>query len=92
MVPNSWGSFKAIIGAVTFKVQGTNDTFTLSFEDPFHDYVNKGYKGHIEQGSNAQQAISSLKDHTPKTQNWGTYEFQEQEGRGKTVFTFTGKK
>ena len=48
LVPNSWGSFKAIIGAVTIRVQGTNEYYTLSFEDPFHDYVHKGYKGHIE--------------------------------------------
>ena len=92
LVPNSWGSYKAIIGAVTIKVQGTNDFYTLSFEDPFHDYVNKGYKGHIEQGNNAVNAISSLRDHTSKTQPWGTYEFLEFEGRGKTVFTFTGRK
>lgn len=47
-VPNSWGSYKSVIGALTVKIQGTNQFFTLSFEDPFHDYVNKGYKGHIE--------------------------------------------
>jgi prephenate dehydratase len=48
----------------------------MSFEDPFHDYVHKGYKGHIEQGSNTDQAISNLKDHTAKSQAWGSYEFQ----------------
>jgi hypothetical protein len=44
----SWGTYKAIIGAVTFKFKGTNQFFTLAFEDPFHDYVHQGYKGHIE--------------------------------------------
>ena len=86
-VPNSWGSYKAIIGAVTFRIKGTNQTYTLSFEDPFHDYVNKGYKGHIEEGSDKQHAISMLKDSSPKTQPWGSYEFKEFDGRGKTVFT-----
>lgn len=80
------------MGALTIKVKGTNDTYTLSFEDPFHDYVNKGYKGHLEQGSNANNAISSLKDNRTKDQGWGVYEFFEQDGRGKTVFTFNGKK
>jgi len=47
-VPSSWGTYKSIVGALTVKIQGTNQFFTLSFEDPFHDYVNKGYKGHIE--------------------------------------------
>lgn len=48
LVPNSWGTYKSIIGALTVKSQGTNKTYTIAFEDPFHDYVNKGYKGHIE--------------------------------------------
>ena len=73
LVPSSWGSYKAIIGSVTFKDQTTNQTFTLSFEDPFHDYVNKGYKGHIEEGSDSLRAINNLKDHTTKTQPWGQY-------------------
>jgi hypothetical protein len=38
----------------------------LAFEDPFHDYIHQGYKGFIEEGSDAQHAISMLKDHNPK--------------------------
>ena len=87
LVPNSWGNYKAIIGAVTFKLKGTNQFYTLAFEDPFHDYVNKGYKGHIEEGNDPQHAIASLKDHQPKQFGWGSYEFKEFDGRGKTVFT-----
>lgn len=87
LVPMSWGSYKAIIGAVTFKVKGTNQFYTLAFEDPFHDYVHKGYKGHIEEGSDSAHAIASLKDHSPKELKWGSYEFKEFEGRGKSVIT-----
>ena len=89
LVPMSWGTYKAVIGAVTFKVQGTNQLFTMSFEDPFHDYVNNGYKGHIEEGGDQLHAISCLKDHSLKTQNWGSYEFKEFDGRGKSVLTIT---
>jgi hypothetical protein len=90
LVPLSWGTYKAVIGALTIKVQGTNQTYTLSFEDPFHDYVNNGFKGHIEEGSDHVHAIASLKDHTPKQQAWGRYEFEEFDGRGKTTLVFTG--
>jgi hypothetical protein len=89
LVPNSWGTFKSVLGALTVKVQGTNQVYTLAFEDPFHDYINKGYKGHIEEGNEPDRAISNLKDNTPKTQPWGRYEFSEFDGRGKTVLTIT---
>lgn len=89
LVPNSWGTYKSVLGALTVKAQGTNQTYTLAFEDPFHDYVNKGYKGHIEEGDDVDHAIASLKDHTPKSFPWGSYEFKEFDGRGKTVLTIT---
>lgn len=87
LVPHSYGTYKAIRGAVTFRFKGTNDYFTLAFEDPFHDYVNRGWKGHIEQGNDVERAIVSLRDNKPKEFPWGSYEFKEQDGRGKTVFT-----
>jgi hypothetical protein len=31
LVPLSWGTYKAVIGALTIKVQGTNQTYTLAF-------------------------------------------------------------
>ena len=86
----SWGTYKAIIGAVTFRIKDTNEYYTLAFEDPFHDYVNKGYKGHIEEGNDPVHAIACLKDHHPKNYPWGRYEFKEFDGRGKTVFTIGG--
>ena len=89
LVPNSWGTYKSIIGAVTFRVQDTSQCFTLAFEDPFHDYVHNGYKGHIEEGSDPNHAIASLRDHNPKSQPWGRYEFLEFEGRGKSLLTLT---
>lgn len=89
-VPMSWGTYKAIIGAVTFRIKDTNEYYTLAFEDPFHDYVNKGYKGHIEEGNDPVHAIACLKDHHPKNYAWGRYEFKEFDGRGKTVFTIGG--
>ena len=51
------------MGALTVRIQGTSQEYTLAFEDPFHDYVNQGFKGHIEEGNNAERAIASLKDH-----------------------------
>ena len=74
-MPNSWGSFKSIIGALTVRVQGTQQYYTIAIEDPFHDYVNKGYKGYIEEGNDPVRAISNLRDHNPKSQSWGRYEF-----------------
>ena len=76
LVPHSHGSYKAVIGAVTFKIQGTNKYFTLAFEDPFHDYVNKGFKGGIEEGNDPWKAIGNLKDHSPKYFPWGNYTFE----------------
>jgi hypothetical protein len=89
LVPNSWGNYKSVIGALVVRNTATNQFYTLAFEDPFHDYVNKGYKGHIEEGNDPDRAISSLKDHTSKTQPWGRYEFIEFDGRGKTVLTIS---
>jgi len=76
LVPNSWGSYKSIIGALTVKVQGSNQTYTFSFEDPFHDYVNNGYKGHIQEGSDANGAIAALLDDKSKVFNYGRYDFE----------------
>ena len=45
LVPLSWGSYKAIIGALIVKIKGTNQHYTLAFEDPFHDYMHGGFKG-----------------------------------------------
>lgn len=92
LVPHTYGAYKAIRGAVTFRFKGTNDYFTLAFEDPFHDYVNNGYKGYIEQGNDSERAIASLKDNTPKDFPWGSYEFKSFDGRGKTVFTIGKRK
>ncbi|CAM6003658.1 unnamed protein product [Sphagnum balticum] len=89
LVPNSWGTYKSIIGAVTFKVQGTNQFYTLAFEDPFHDYIHNGFKGHIQEGNDADLAIANLKDHSVKVQPWGKYVFEEFDGRGKSVLTLT---
>jgi hypothetical protein len=91
-VPNSWGNFRSIVGALIVKVQGTEKYFTIAFEDPFHDYVNKGYKGAIEEGNVPDKAIAGLKDHSPKEQAWGRYDFAEFDGRGKTVFTILPRK
>jgi hypothetical protein len=87
LVPMSWGPFKAIIGAVTFRLKGTNQFYTLAFEDPFHDYVNHGYKGHIEEGNDPVHAIAQLKDCQPKELPWGRYEFKPYDGRGQSVIT-----
>ena len=86
LVPNTWGSYKSVVGALVVKVQGTQQHYTVAFEDPFHDYVNRGYKGTIEEGNNPDRAIANLRDHNNKHQPWGSYEFQEFDGRGKTVF------
>ena len=87
LVPNTWGSYKSVVGALVVRVQGTQQYYTVAFEDPFHDYVNRGYKGTIEEGNCPDRAISNLRDHNTKSQPWGTYEFRELDGRGKSVFT-----
>ena len=48
LVPLSWGSYKAIIGALIVRIKGTNQYYTLAFEDPFHDYMHGGFKGTLE--------------------------------------------
>ena len=88
----SWGSYKAVIGALVVKIKGTNQYYTLAFEDPFHDYVNKGYKGVMVEGNDPQGAISQLRDHTNKDLGWGSYEFSEFDGRGKTVWRIRGRR
>jgi hypothetical protein len=69
----SWTTFKPIVGAVTFKYKGTNQYFTLAFEDPFHDFANSANKGYIEEGNDPIHAISQLKDNQPKVLPWGSY-------------------
>ena len=75
LVPNTWGTYKSVVGALVVRIQGTQTYYTIAFEDPFHDYINKGYKGCIQQGDNAEQAIANLRDHTPKHESWGSYDF-----------------
>lgn len=87
LVPSSWGTYKSVIGALVVKEQSTGKIFTVAFEDPFHDYVNNGYKGSIEEGDKPDQALANLRDNNSKTQPWGSYQFIETDGRGKTVFT-----
>jgi len=89
LVPNSWGTYRSIIGALIVRVQGTSQYYTLAFEDPFHDYVHNGYKGQLEDGNNPDQAIANLKDHTGKSTAWGRYVFEEFDGRGKSVLILT---
>ncbi len=80
-----------MIGAVSVKDKSTGRIYTVAFEDPFHDYVNRGYKGTIIEGDDQIAAINNLKDHYPKEESWGSYDFKEFEGRGKTVFTIRGQ-
>jgi hypothetical protein len=91
-VPMSWGTHRAIVGAVVFRIQGTNQYFTLSFEDPFHNIIGGGYKGHIEEGDDVDGAIFRLQDSQTKEYDWGSYHFQPNEGRGKSVIVFKGRK
>ncbi len=62
VIPTSYGAYKGIRGAVVFRYKGTNDTFTLAFEDPLTDYAKTNWKGHIEQGDIVDIALSFLKD------------------------------
>lgn len=88
IVPMSWTKYNAIVGAVVLKIQGTNQFFTLAFEDPFHDYVGQGYKGYIMEGNDPETAIKNLQDNTPKEKPWGRYFFDEHNGRGRSVIEF----
>ena len=91
-VPLSWGHYKSVVGALVVKIKGTNQFYTLAFEDPFHDYVHSGYKGHIEEGNDPQGAISRLRDNSTKDLGWGKYEFESFDGRGKTVWRIRGRR
>lgn len=88
VVPLSWTKYDAIVGAVVFKIEGTNQYFTLAFEDPFHDYVGNGYKGFVLEGNDPETAIKNLADHTTKEKPWGRYYFDEFNGRGRSVIEF----
>ena len=79
---------RRLIGAVVFKIEGTNQFFTLAFEDPFHDYVGNGYKGAIVEGNDPEGAIKALSDHNTKEKPWGRYYFDEFNGRGRSVIEF----
>ena len=92
VVPMSWGTYKSVIGAVIFRIQGTNKVFTLAFEDPFKDNVHGGFKGHVEEGDDVDGAISRLKDNGRKDYYWGSYEFSQIDGRAKSVITFEDQK
>lgn len=69
------------------KVEGTNTFYTLGFEDPFHDYVNGGYKGSLVEGNDPERAILDLRENQDKEKGWGTYHFDQYNGRGRTCFT-----
>ena len=67
IVPSSYGKARNIRGAVVFRFKGTNQCFTLAFEDSFQDLVSgAGIRGHIEQGNDVEKALASLKDNSPK--------------------------
>ena len=91
-VPMSWSTHRAIVGAVVFKIEGTDRYFTLAFEDPFQDSIHGGFKGHIEEGDDTDGALLRLKDHKSKEYSWGRYEFISNDGRGKSVIIFTDEK
>lgn len=89
LVPYTWGRYHAIQGALIVRVQGTNTYFTLGFEDPFHDNINGGYKGSLVEGNDPERAILDLREHNDKERPWGSYHFDEFNGRGRTCFTIT---
>ena len=92
LVPMSYDTVKSIVGAVVFKVQGTNQFYTLAFEDPFVTSNKGSIKGHIEEGNDPNGAMLRLKDQNPKQNNWGSYDLVRIEDRGKSVFTFRGNR
>ena len=63
----------------------------MAFEDSLSHAGSQGFKGHIEEGQDVERAIAALRDNKPKELNWGSYEFKENEGRGKSTITI-GKK
>lgn len=92
LVPSSYG-VKRIEGAAVFRVKGQNKYYTVAFSDELTlSAKTSGVKGHIEEGNDTQRAIWSLKDDSPKTQPWGSYEFNPNSGRGRTVFTIGAKR
>jgi hypothetical protein len=87
-VPHSHKTAFGVKGAIVCRFKGTNQYFTLAFEDGVYDKVNE-YKGYIEEGSDWEKAITLLTDSNPKNLQWGSYELKQiQNGRGRSVFTF----
>jgi hypothetical protein len=58
----------------------------LAFSDGFYDKVSQS-KGHIEEGDNWERAILNLKDNQAKELQWGSYQWRDIGGKGRSVFT-----
>jgi len=86
VVPNSHDTARGVKGAIVCRFKGTNQYFTLAFADGIYDKTNAS-KGHIEEGSDWERAIWSLKDGQPKELQWGSYQWREVGGKGRSVFT-----
>jgi hypothetical protein len=85
-VPFSHETPRGVKGALVCRVKGTNQCYTLAFQDGFYDRENEA-KGFIEEGDNWERAINCLSDGQPKNLSWGSYEWKEIEGgRGRSVF------
>lgn len=88
IVPNTWGRYHSIQGALVVKIQGTNTFFTLGFEEPFHGYVREGVKGSLVEGNDPERALLDLRrEGVEQEKPWGSYHFDEYDGTGRTCFT-----
>lgn len=60
LVPVSWTKGDPVIGAVVFRIEGTDNYFTLALEDPYLGSGKEGYKTYLMEGNNPEAAIASL--------------------------------
>lgn len=62
---STWSKGDAVQGAVVFKVENSNEYYTLAFEDPYDGSQKAGYKGVVIEGNDPEGAIGQLKGQEP---------------------------
>lgn len=88
LTPINWSKGDAVQGAVVFRIENTDNYYTLTFEDPYLGNGKQDYKGYLMEGNNPEAAIASLTDQTEVQVKQAKYYIDEFGGRPRTVIEF----
>lgn len=62
-----------MVAAVVFKIENTNEFYTLAFEDPYDGTHKAGFKGLVAEGNVPEEAIEQLLGQQPCQRSHAKY-------------------